>query len=275
MSAIIYYFTGTGNSYAVAREVAAACDGVLQPIAALDGAGEIVPAADKVGVVCPVYYGDLPPMVQRFLARLRGLEGRHIFAVCTYGGGRGNALKSLRAALAESGGRLGAFYGIHMPQNAFAKPKERRARLYRRAHAMARRIAGHLAQGRRGVFASEPLADWLQRPLAYLLRPVYRRHLVAAASGEAAESNVALMARLDRSFRVTADCGGCGLCAVVCPAGNVVMEGVRPTWLGHCENCLACYNFCPQRAIRTALVQEDYYYLHPDYALSMARRQRG
>ena len=275
MATILYYFTGTGNSYAVARAVASACGATLQPIATLEGDGDIRPAADAVGIVCPVYYGDLPAMVQRFVSRLRGLADRYVFAVCTYGGGSGGALRSFRALLADSGGRLAAFYGVHMPQNAFAKPGERRERLYRRAKVMAHRIAVHVVARRRGVHASEPLADWLQRPLYRLLRPLYRRHLVTVASGDVTESNADLMARLDRSFRVTADCGGCGLCAVVCPADNIVMKLGRPVWQGRCENCLACFNFCPQRAIRTEMVRAGFYYLHPDYALSVARRQRG
>ncbi len=65
MKTIIYYFTGTGNSLAVAKKIAAVlgdCD--LVPIASLQSTtADITPAADRVGIVNPVYFAGLPVMV--------------------------------------------------------------------------------------------------------------------------------------------------------------------------------------------------------------------
>ena len=58
MKTIIYYFTGTGNSLAVAKKITAVlgdCD--LVPIASLQSTtADITPAADRVGIVNPVYF---------------------------------------------------------------------------------------------------------------------------------------------------------------------------------------------------------------------------
>src|SRR5665647_2173411 len=56
MKTIIYYFTGTGNSLAVAKKIAAVLgDCELVPIALLQSTtGEITPAADRVGIVNPM-----------------------------------------------------------------------------------------------------------------------------------------------------------------------------------------------------------------------------
>ena len=72
MKTIIYYFTGTGNSLAVAKKIAAALgDCELVPIASLQKTnGDIVPQADRVGIVCPVYFSGLPVMVDSFAQRL-------------------------------------------------------------------------------------------------------------------------------------------------------------------------------------------------------------
>ena len=65
MKTIIYYFTGTGNSLAVAKMIAAVLgDCEIVPIASLQTtAGDITPAADRVGIINPVYLPGLPVIV--------------------------------------------------------------------------------------------------------------------------------------------------------------------------------------------------------------------
>jgi len=51
------------------------------------------------------------------------------------------------------------------------------------------------------------------------------------------------------------NCTGCGTCAKSCPAGAIIMKGTkvlktkRPYWRYNCEACLRCLNFCPQHAV--------------------------
>jgi flavodoxin len=58
MKTIIYYFTGTGNSLIVARKIAAVLgDCELIPFASQRTTrADIVPHAERVGIVCPVYF---------------------------------------------------------------------------------------------------------------------------------------------------------------------------------------------------------------------------
>ena len=54
----------------------------------------------------------------------------------------------------------------------------------------------------------------------------------------------------ETAFRTTGDCNGCGLCAEVCPEGNISLgEDRLPHWDKHCVQCLACIHRCPRRAI--------------------------
>ncbi len=68
MKTIIYYFTGTGNSLAAAKKIATVIgDCELIPIGSLmDTPGRIIPAAERVGIACPVYFYGLPAMVASF-----------------------------------------------------------------------------------------------------------------------------------------------------------------------------------------------------------------
>ncbi len=72
MKTIIYYFTGTGNSLAAAKKIAALLgDCELVPIASLqDIPGAITTEADRIGIVCPVYDAGIPVIVAEFAGRL-------------------------------------------------------------------------------------------------------------------------------------------------------------------------------------------------------------
>ncbi len=53
----------------------------------------------------------------------------------------------------------------------------------------------------------------------------------------------------DKKFRVNHNCIGCGICRSICPVGNIKMEDNLPVWLHYCEQCGACFCWCPQEAI--------------------------
>ena len=118
---IIYFFSGTGNTLYVAKELASLMGGELVPITSAVCADRICPEADIVGIVYPVYYGGLPPVVYDFAKKLSGLENKYVFAVSYYGGSHGFSVIMLEECVVAAHGTLAAAYGIHMPQNAFKK----------------------------------------------------------------------------------------------------------------------------------------------------------
>ncbi len=102
----IYYFSGTGNSLAVAKGVAEKTEATLIPIATQMNEEVVRTDADVVGIVFPVYYAELPMIVEKFCMKLSGMEGIHIFAICTYGGAAGSSLRSLKRLIRSRGGKL-------------------------------------------------------------------------------------------------------------------------------------------------------------------------
>ena len=110
MKTTIYYFTGTGNSLAAARKIAGALgETELVPIASLaDTPGIISPAADRVGIVCPVYDCGVPVMVANFAERLDLSKARYAFAVVTMGGMGVSALHQLDGIVRERRARRGS-----------------------------------------------------------------------------------------------------------------------------------------------------------------------
>ena len=61
----ICYFTATGNSLYVAKRLG----GEMLSIPKQMKSGQLGIEDDAVGVVCPVYAGEMPGMVRRFLKR--------------------------------------------------------------------------------------------------------------------------------------------------------------------------------------------------------------
>ena len=71
----------------------------------------------------------------------------------------------------------------------------------------------------------------------------------------------------DKRFHVVEErCVKCGICANVCPVGDISGgKGKKPVWLHHddCLTCFSCYHHCPHHAIefgRQTQKKGQYYY---------------
>jgi len=238
MKTVIYYFTGTGNSLAAAKKVAESLgETEIVPIAAFrNTTGEIGPDAGRIGIVCPVYFSGLPAMVVSFAERLDLAAADYVFSIVTHGGGGGSAaLRQLDGILGERAGRgLDAGFAVNMPGNyilMYGSPAgEKRDRLLAAADADLERIAGRIQQGER---LKLPYA-----PLTRLIKAVMYPRFRSRVHGD------------DRRFTVTEECTSCGICARVCPAGNIDMVDGRPVWNHRCELCCGCIHLCPVEAIQ-------------------------
>ena len=72
----------------------------------------------------------------------------------------------------------------------------------------------------------------------------------------------------DNGFETNDSCTGCGICAKLCPVGNIKIAGGKPEWLNRCENCFACYVWCPQKAICGEMVKYNPNTHHPEITLA-------
>ncbi|MEI6293853.1 MAG: EFR1 family ferrodoxin [Methanomicrobiales archaeon] len=238
MKTVIYYFSGTGNSLSVAKKIAAAlgnCDVV--PIASLKDTPEIItPAAERVGIVCPVYFSGLPLMVAGFAGRVNYSHCRYTFAVVTFGGsGSAPALRQLDRLIVNGYGRgLDAGFSVKMPGNyilMYSSPAGKKQ-------------ADLLAAANLQIEKIIPIIEHCEHrdiPLAIFSKLF---HFVAYPWFTSHAPNKA------QQFTVTSACTSCGTCVKVCPAGNIDLRQGKPVWKDRCEVCCGCIHLCPEGAIQ-------------------------
>jgi flavodoxin len=161
----IYYFSGTGNSLYVAKDIAEKAGGALIPLASMIEQDIIKVDSEVMGIVFPVYYGELPVIIKRFAEKLANIEHKYIFAVCTFGGSAGYSLKLLKGIIRSRGGELAATYRVHMPQNSFSKPWERQSVLYSTWKKQLGQVVDNTRNRKKGSFSNtsgwHPFFSWL------------------------------------------------------------------------------------------------------------------
>ncbi len=261
---IIYYFSGTGNSLYIAKKIAERTGAEVQPIGRFSGNEPILIDTDVVGIVFPVYYSELPVMVKKFAQRLVSSREKYVFAICNFGGAAAQSYKMLKDILADRGIELSAGYGVHMPQNAFKKPWEKVDKVCAQAQKRIEFIGSKIEKRAKGMFYTNIPLELLIRVMHPIIKRLTRKDFLERTGAPQEMETDELIYLIDKNYTTDANCNGCGMCAKVCPAGNIAMKDKKPEWLHRCENCLACYNWCPQKAVHGTVAKEGHYYRHPD-----------
>ncbi len=259
---MIFYFTGTGNSGHVARELAARLndDHLVEMAGALldDNSRHEVAPGERVGFVFPTYSWGVPPVVARFLATLElsGYEPSQnfLYMVTTCGDDVGRLVDMFRRQAAASGLTMQAAYSVQMPNTyinmrGFDVDPEllRNAKLHA-AQGRIEEVAQNIAEGRVVVDVREGGWAWLKTRVVY---PWFVRHAMS-----------------DKKFHVERDkCTHCGACVGNCPLRNITLNASRePEWHGNCTMCESCIHRCPAQAIQYGRATQHkgrYHFTHP------------
>lgn len=270
VSTEIYYFSGTGNSLVVARDIAEKTNGKLISIPSVMKEESVKPEADVLGIVFPVYYATndcgIPLIVGRFVKKLENLGSKYIFAVCTCGYMPGTTIENLRGAIESRGGKLAAGFTVRMSSKNLAERKQQKMLVKRKKKLEA--ICEYVNARREGKFETRGLLrKILLAPLRALEKPIFM-YRYKKLSNTSKNSFSELIPLADRSFRTNENCNGCGICARVCPVNNIKMVDGKPVWQHHCETCYGCYGWCPKNAICGDIVAYNDWYHHPEAKLS-------
>lgn len=221
---MIFYYTGTGNSYAAAAAAEDCCR--LTDIMECHEKGTVrfsVPQDEALGFFLPVAGCGLPKLVRDWMGNL-SFNGKpsYVYLVLTYSNHYGNAAVQSAELLSRAGLGLDAFYTLPMPENNVIDhvipSDEERDAVYEKAETQLKDIASRIAaKERTGVFAEPGFPGAEERYASYLA-----------------------MCRTDR-FTVDDRCVSCGICATRCPYHSIELIDGVPTWTGDlCTLCMGC-----------------------------------
>ena len=237
-SAVLYVFSGTGNTRFAADEIARALSrrGVSDEVFEVR-AGRPCPNPreyDLAGFGYPVHAFNAPRFFLRFVRSLAEVEGTRAFLFKTSGEpfhlNSASSLPLVRLL------RKKGFFPVMdehllMPYNImFRYPDALAKQMYLHTRDMAEVIAQDLVDGRRQKLRYCP---WT----AALMLIFRLQWLGARINGPL------IHAKKDA-------CTGCGMCARRCPAGNIRMEEGRPHFGSRCTMCMGCAFRCPADAVR-------------------------
>ncbi len=243
---MIFYFTGTGNSLAAARAIAAEGEQIINITEAAEKGAYTyeVKKGESVGFVYPEYCGSVCRPLVDFIARLTLKNAKYVYAVITCAGGKAMSAGYLAHLLAEREIPLSVWFPVLMPNNCLiyfpTQDDDKAAEILRESEAQLAQIKAEL-----GKKALRDPGKW--RKAAFF-------------------QNVVKMMGATKLFRVTDKCTGCGKCAKNCPDKAIQMHGNRPVWVKkRCAKCTACINRCPAQAIEHGRGSaQRHRYVHPD-----------
>ena len=238
---IILYFTGTGNSLYIARQLADENTEILS-IPQMMKQGRHDFAADEIGIVYPIY-GHMPPnMVRNFIKQARLLAG-YKFAMLTFGMLDFNAAEIWDNISRQSGTTFDYINTIVMVDNWL--PNFNMADQIK----MDKHIPEQLAKVKEDL---DQQKKWV-KPATDAARRAHEGFMYFSRL----DPDIGFLMRSEKYFQVTDACIGCGICTEVCPRGNykLTSEGVKGE--GDCDFCFSCIHNCPQHAIQFASLPGD------------------
>ena len=276
---MIFYFSGTGNTKWAASKLASATHEDLISIAPYMRADDsshtlaepfILKKNERLGFVFPVHGWRVPKLVREFIGRMKvqreepdaagsqtlsDISGSSAsagsrpftYCVCTAGDSIGLTIENLNQTISQNPSlqalgitEVSSSYSLIMPESYVGlpfmdvDPKEKE--IWKKS-----KSAQKLAVICEEIFdRKEGVNRLVKGPIPWFFTKVVGGFF----------ENVLIT---DKRFHVEKDkCVKCGICANVCPVGDIKGgHGEYPEWLHHkdCLTCFTCYHHCPHHAI--------------------------
>ena len=282
---MIFYFSGTGNTKWAASKLASATHEDLISIAPYMRADDsshtlaepfILKENERLGFVFPVHGWRVPKLVREFIGKMKvqreepdaernsasaeskassdaernSASARNqpfAYCVCTAGDSIGLTIENLNEVISQNPSlqalgitEVKSSYSLIMPESSVGlpfmdvDPKEKEIRKKSKSAQELAVICEEIFDRKEGV------NRLVKGPIPWFFTKIVGGFF----------ENVLIT---DKRFHVEKDkCVKCGICANVCPVGDIKGgHGEYPEWLHHkdCLTCFTCYHHCPHHAI--------------------------
>jgi NAD-dependent dihydropyrimidine dehydrogenase PreA subunit/flavodoxin len=255
----LYYFSGTGNSLHVAKELQKRIPKTkLIPMISLLDKKIIKAGSNSIGFVFPTYLTMVPVPVRKFIDILQPDKANYIFSITTRIGSATFANIYIDRMLRKKGKSVDAAFVLNMGNNSPAGLKP---------------IADKNWEKSIGKEKIKKLENAVQKELDII------KSILEKEEKYPVKKNIIniLMERLMNSltagikkeipFYADSSCAGCGLCEKVCTSGKIKIIRKKPVWKKKtkCYYCYACFNYCPEESIliKNLYLKKNGRYSHP------------
>ncbi len=243
MSTEIYYFSGTGNSLHVAKELRKRIPETrLIPLISLLNRDVIETKGDTVGFVFPIHFVTLPMILKKLIKKMDLKSAQYIFAVATrYGTPCGTAFSKIEKILNKQGKCLDAYLVFNMVSNDpkfdnWEPPTQEKidgfeADIQERLNSFQNSIINKVRYREEDTRVTFPVNSVFEK----------LGSLMIEVSGDPG-----------KDLYADTKCSGCGTCEKVCLAQKIKMIDQAPVWQKdvRCFSCYACLNFCPVQSVQ-------------------------
>lgn len=217
---MIIYFSGTGNSYSVAKKLSEKLNDTIVPMKNATNNGD-----SSLTFVFPTYCHNIPPVVRGFIEKMEITNNQKVMGISVSGGNNGHSEYYFNKLIEKKGMKVDKFLNIVMTDNSGP------AILDTKINFKEANIDGML-----DGFLKSDYKNQSQRKLTYDLS---EKLLFSSVSKRMLKK------------RVNQDqCIGCGKCSMICPNNNITMTDKKPVIGPNCAECYGCIHWCPKQAIR-------------------------
>ena len=241
MTGLILYFSGTGNTKAVAESFQRSLQkrGIETVILSLEEKADLSKISyDFLILGFPKYYEYPILLLQQYLKKDLPKHEKQIpaLAFCTQAGPLETDFSKIEKILRRKNHLLTVSVSFPYANDMFIFPVFRPTeefKVQKNRDNIQNQIEPLLNDFFSNKINKERVKEW--KKLAF--------HFVATACTK-------LMPIFAMRFSVDESCTRCGLCAKRCPVHNIVMKEGQPEFHRHCLFCMRCINSCPTNSIR-------------------------
>lgn len=245
MKAVIFYFSGTGNTSWLSRELVSRLTKAgyttsalsIEKITSLEADSQIA-ESDIIGFGYPIYGSDSPHNMKEFILALTPVSSKSAFVFCTQWKWSGDGSRAGSLFINEKGFKTLWTEHFLMPNNVctpilpfpYTNTRHKIEPVLRNAAKKADKFVKSIIGTKTFLRGFNPLSA----AAGSLQRNPFRK----------------AFHKLRDDIGVNVQyCTNCLLCVNICPSANLSLEEDEIKTRGSCILCLRCYNFCPVSAI--------------------------